>query len=234
MNFILIGKGNWGKKLYNNLLKIGKVKGVLTSKSDIKNFDLNNIDWAIVSSPNKFHFKYVKYFLEKKINVFCEKPLTESIFLTKKLFRIAKINKTKLYISDIEIFKKKKITIRSENDINRGKKCNYSFAKTLYALAYHDFYLLNKYISNKKRKIEILKKNKNCYQFRINTNKSVFNFNYNLNKYCRHKINNISFDSKKNYISIMFKKVFSKKVNFNKNHKRALDTSILIDKILKI
>ena len=108
MNFILIGKGNWGKKLYNNLLKIGKVKGVLTSKSDIKNFDLNNIDWAIVSSPNKFHYKYVKHFLEKKINVFCEKPLTERIFLTKKLFRIAKINKTKLYISDIEIFKKKK------------------------------------------------------------------------------------------------------------------------------
>ena len=32
----------------------------------------------------------------------------------------------------------------------------------------------------------------------------------------------------------MFKKVFSKKVNFYKNHKRALETSILIDKILKI
>ena len=94
------------KKLYKNLLKIGKVQGVVTSKNDVKNFNLSNIDWAIVSSPNKFHFKYVKYFLEKKINVFCEKPLTESIILTKKLIKLAKINKTKLYISDIEIFKK--------------------------------------------------------------------------------------------------------------------------------
>ena len=32
MNFILIGKGKWGKKLYKNLLNIGKVKGVVTSK----------------------------------------------------------------------------------------------------------------------------------------------------------------------------------------------------------
>ncbi len=234
MNFILIGKGKWGKKLYKNLLKIGKVVDVLTSKNDIKSFNLDNIDWAIVSSPNKFHYKYVKYFLEKNINVFCEKPLTESFFLTKKLINFAQTQKTKLYISDIELFKNKKIKIIDENNINRGKKCNYSFTKTLYALAYHDFYLLNKYISTKNRKVKILKKNRNCCQFRINTNKLVFNFNYNLNKYSKHKINNTTFDSKKNYISIMFKKVFSKKVNFYKNHKRALDTSILIDKILKI
>ena len=160
MNFILIGKGNWGKNLYKNILNIGNVKGVVTSKNNIKNFDLSNIDWAIVSTPNKYHFKYVKYFLEKKINVFCEKPLTESLFLTKKLIRLSKINKTKLYISDIELFKNKKIKIFKDNNINRGKKCNYSFVKTLYALAYHDFYPLNKYISKKKIKIEILKKKK--------------------------------------------------------------------------
>ena len=85
MNFILIGKGKWGKKLYKNLLKIGKVVDVLTSKNDIKSFNLDNIDWAIVSSPNKFHYKYVKYFLEKNINVFCEKPLTESFFFNKEI-----------------------------------------------------------------------------------------------------------------------------------------------------
>ncbi len=234
MNFILIGKGNWGKKLYNNLIKIGKVKGVVTSKNHIKNFDLTNIDWAIVSSPNKSHFKYVKYFLKKKINVFCEKPLTESIFLTKKLINLAKINKTKLYISDIELFKNKKIKITNKNNITRGKNCNYNFTKTLYAFAYHDFYLLNKYISISKKKIEIFKKDKNCYQFNIKIKKKNFNFNYNLNKYSKHRINKTTFDSKKNYISTMFKKVFSKKVNFNRNHKRALDTSILISKILKI
>ncbi len=234
MNFILIGKGNWGSNLYKNLLNIGKVKGVVTSKNSIKNFDLSNVDWAIVSTPNKYHFKYVKYFLEKKINVFCEKPLTESLFLTKKLIRLSKVNKTKLYISDIELFKNKKIKIFKDNNINRGKKCNYSFAKTLYALAYHDFYLLNKYIAIKNIKIEILKKNKNFYQFKINTKKSIFYFNYNLSKNSKHKINNTVFDTKKNYISIMFKKVFSKKVNFNNNNKLALETSILIDKILKI
>ena len=93
----------------------------------------------------------------------------------------------------LKFLKNKKIKISNQNNINRGKKSYYSFAKTLNALAYHDFYLLNKYISSKKeKKIKILKKNNYCYQFKIITNKSIFYFNYNLNQYSKHKINNNS------------------------------------------
>ena len=62
MNFILIGKGKWGKKLYKNLLNIGNVQGVVTSKNDVKNFNLSNIDWAIVSSPTNIILNMLNIF----------------------------------------------------------------------------------------------------------------------------------------------------------------------------
>lgn len=174
MNFILIGKGVWGKKLLANLKKIGNVKKIINSKIDYKKTNLKNIDWVIISSPNKFHYNHVKYFLKNKINIFCEKPLTLNFKLTKKLIRISEKNNTKLYISDIELFKKKKIIIKKNNYILRSKFCDYDFKKTLFALAYHDFYLLSKYFSNVKNNISIVNKTKKLYHFKIIEKKNNF------------------------------------------------------------
>ena len=117
MNFVLVGKGSWGSKLYLNLKKIGNVIKIIRSKNNYKDIDLKNIDWIIIASPNNLHYQHVKFFLEKKINVFCEKPLTTSYDLTKKLIKVSKKNKTKLYIDDIEIFKTKKIVPKKKNYI---------------------------------------------------------------------------------------------------------------------
>ncbi|HXH18341.1 MAG TPA: Gfo/Idh/MocA family oxidoreductase [Chitinophagales bacterium] len=40
--------------------------------------DLSGIDCAIVSSPTGFHYRQVKYLLERNIHVFCEKPLAQT------------------------------------------------------------------------------------------------------------------------------------------------------------
>ena len=109
MNFVLVGKGLWGKKLHNNLKKLGNVKKIVRTKDDYKNINLKNIDWVVIASPNKYHYSHVKYFLGKKMNVFSEKPLALSYQYTKDLIKISKKNDTKLYIDDIEIFKKKKM-----------------------------------------------------------------------------------------------------------------------------
>ena len=233
MNFVLVGKGSWGSKLYLNLKKIGNVIKIIRSKNNYRDIDLKNIDWIIIASPNNLHYQHVKFFLEKKINVFCEKPLTTNYDLTKKLIKVSKKNKTKLYIDDIEIFKTKKIVPKKKNYIVRNKFSNYDFKQTLFALAYHDFYLLNKFIFKSKIKIEIINTKNKLYHFKITNKKLAFDFKYNLNKKPQHKINNINFASKRNFILKMFKYVFSFNKNFKDNHDRALKASYLIDRILK-
>lgn len=233
MNFILVGKGLWGSKLYKNLKKIGNLRKIIRSKNSYKNINLKFIDWVIIASPNKFHYQHVKFFLEKKMNVFCEKPLSTNYNLTKKLIKISQKNKVNLYIDDIEIYKNKKIILKKENFIYRNKFVNYNFKQTLFALAYHDFYMLCEFINNKKTKIKIINTKNKLYHFKIESNKLTFDFKYDLNKKPQHKINNINFHSKKNFILKMFKRVFSLNVNFEDNHDRTLKTSYLIDKILK-
>ena len=233
MNFVLIGKGLWGNKLYNNLKKLGNVKKIVRSKDDYKSINLKNIDWVVIATPNKYHYSQVKYFLEKKMNIFCEKPLALSYKNTKDLIKISKKNNTKLYIDDIEIFKKKKLEIKKKNFIIRNKFSNYDFKQTLFALAYHDFYILSKYLVNGKIKISIFNIRNNLYHFMINKKNFIFDFKYNLNKKPKHQINKTNFHSKKNYILKMLKEVFFSKVNFEENHDRALKASYLISKIIK-
>ena len=71
----------------------------------------------------------------------------------------------KLYIDDIEIFKKKKIKIKKKNFIIRNKFSDYDFKQTLFALAYHDFYILSKYLAEGKNKISVLNIRNNLYHF---------------------------------------------------------------------
>ncbi len=233
MNFVLVGKGSWGKKLYVNLKKIGNVRKIIRSKNSYQNINLKNIDWIIIASPNNFHYRHVKFFLEKKMNVFCEKPLTTNYNLTKKLIKVSKKNKTNLYINDIEIFKNKKIVPKKKNYIYRNKFSNYDFKQTLFALAYHDFYILSKFIFKSKIRIKIINTKNKLYHFKIANKKLVFDFKYNLNKKSQHRINNVNLVSKNNFILKMFKYVFSLNKNFKDNHDRALNASYLIDKILK-
>ena len=233
MNFVLIGKGLWGNKLLTNLKKIGNIKKIIRSKDDYKKVNLKNIDWVVIASPNKYHYSHVKYFLGKKMNVFSEKPLALSYQYTKDLIKLSKKNDTKLYIDDIEIFKKKKIKIKKKNFIIRNKFSDYDLEQTLFALAYHDFYILSKYLAEGKNKISVLNIRNNLYHFIIKKEKFVFDFKYNLNKKPKHQINDTNFHSQKNYILKMFKEVFFMKVNFEENHDRALKASYLISKILK-
>jgi len=235
MNFLLIGKGKWGSILLENLRKYGDIKKIIRSNDNFKNAKLKEIDWVFIASPNKYHYAQVKYFLKKKINVFCEKPLTLSYRQSLKLIEISKNLRVKLYIDDIEIYKKIKLKIKKKNYILRSKFSNYSFNNCLYALAYHDFYLLSKYIDVVKAKIEIISKKKLSYKFKITSKKKSFIFEYILNKKPTHIINGKNFNLKRNYIDIMINNVlFNKKIDLKKNYDRALNANYLIDKIKKI
>ena len=121
-NILVCGKGKWGKKVIIELQKISNIIRITDSKTEYRNINLSNIDWVFILTPNKTHFKLTNYFLNKKKNVFCEKPLCLSIKQTLFLIKLARKNKCKLYISDIEKYKQKKIKKDKYISVERKKK----------------------------------------------------------------------------------------------------------------
>ena len=178
-----------------------------------------------------------KFFLKKRINVFCEKPLTTNVNDAKKLIRLSKKLKTKLYIDDIDIYKKKKIRLNKNfNSIIRTKKDTGSAKSLLHRLAYHDFYLLSKFINIKNiKEINIKIKAKILKITIVLKDKLIFNFLYSVNsKFKKHLINNTDFNKfKKNPIKDMLKSVLYKNISFKRNNEDALKCILLIDMIKK-
>ena len=58
----IIGLGTWGNKILNSI------------NNYVEIVDNEEADWIIISTPNDLHYEQVKYWLNKKKNVFCEKP----------------------------------------------------------------------------------------------------------------------------------------------------------------
>ena len=232
----VIGYGKWGKIIVNELCKISNIQFILRSKDDYKNYT-NKVDWIFVLTPNNTHYSITKFFLKKKINVFCEKPLSLKITEAKKLVTLSNSNNVKLYINDIENFKNKKIKVNKLiNHIIRTKKDDITSNSLLYRLAYHDFYLLSKYIYLDKIKLIKSKKiNKKKLNFEIILkNNQVFNFYYDINRNpAEHIINKTKFHIyninpiKKMLMSIIYKSHTS----FKKNNQDALNCIKLITKV---
>tara|TARA_Y200000002_G_scaffold61114_1_gene46348 strand:- start:3412 stop:4329 length:918 start_codon:yes stop_codon:yes gene_type:complete len=81
---------------------IVKEKGVLISENyqDI----INKVDAVSIVTPTITHYELAKYFLNNKIHVLLEKPMTETVAQAKKLNTIAKKNKCVLQIGHLEQF----------------------------------------------------------------------------------------------------------------------------------
>ncbi len=81
-----IGKGSFGKKILSKLENISdvSVEWVYGSKDKWWESDVD-LDWVIIASPNEFHYEQAKHYLEKGVNVFCEKPGTLSTHSLLKL-----------------------------------------------------------------------------------------------------------------------------------------------------
>jgi predicted dehydrogenase len=55
----------------------------------IKMIDSENLDFVVISTPTRFHYKMVKYALEKGIHTFCEKPFSLTSFEGQELAILA-------------------------------------------------------------------------------------------------------------------------------------------------
>ena len=224
-NVYLIGLGNWGKKVLGSLKKVKRIKNIqiIKNRKDKKKVNLNNIKWVFITTTTNSHYQLVKKYLEKKINVFCEKPLTNDIKKDNELYKLAIKNKCKLYVSDIENFKKIKTKLKTKNKIIRSKFSN-NKKGILDRLAYHDFTYLYKFSKNKKiSSFKIIRQKTGELNIVTNINNKEIQLFYSLNsKRKLHTFNGINLIKKKNYLKIMIEKVISNKVNFDLNKKLSL------------
>tara|TARA_B110001452_G_scaffold210036_1_gene180399 strand:- start:627 stop:1343 length:717 start_codon:yes stop_codon:yes gene_type:complete len=232
---LVIGAGKWGKIVLKKLKAIADVKMVINTKKNYKDFDTKFIDWVFILTPDTKHYSMVKFFLKKKVNIFCEKPLTNSYKKSLELVKLANKIKINLYIDDIENFKKNKIRIKKINYIRRLKKDTGTIKSILNRLVYHDMYLLSPVLDKyKKLKIDILE-SKKFLNFLIFNKNISFNFLYSLNSNKReHSINSLSLSNVKvDALAKMLNTVLYKKINYKKNHNVSLFASKMIDNVRK-
>lgn len=236
-NIGVIGCGKWGLKIIKELKKISNIKFIYNSENDYKNYP-KNIEWVFVLTPDDKHYTIAKYFLQQKINVFCEKPLAIKIKQAENLIKLSNKNKSYLYVDDIENYKKKNIKIiKGINYITRTKKDFGSIKSLLNRLAYHDFYLLSKSIELKNiKQIKIIEKQKSLVFKIFMNNKSIFHFNYDIGSDIKkHIINKISLNNfKNNPIKDMLMSVLYSNDSFLENNLNALKCLKLICKIQKM
>lgn len=226
----IIGYGSWAKTVFPTLEKYFNINFIINSKIDFKSLNLDKTDWVFIFTNNESHFDIVRYLLNKKKNIFCEKPLSLSYKKTLYLYELAAKKKCKLYVDDVEYFKNKRLKIKKKNYILRFKMSIKSDTSILFRLAYHDLYLLKNYISIEKiYNIQLLEKSKSL-KFSFICNKAFYKFYYRLDSNKKiHKINEVNFlDFKKKPLDIMFDSLNRNKIDFFNNKKRTLFSSKLI------
>ena len=126
MKIGLIGLGYWGKIILNNLIKmcynniticdnvINPLDSNLGNKFKFVNdYKKVNCDKVFIVVPTTKHYEIVKYFLEKKVDVFCEKPLTIKYDESLILYDIAKKNNTRLFVDWIFTFNTQIIELKN-------------------------------------------------------------------------------------------------------------------------
>ena len=233
----LIGYGTWGKILYKKLEKFCEVKFTCRSKDDYMS-QLKDVDWVIVSTPNETHYEIVNNCLLFGKNVFCEKPLTLTYEESETLYQVAKIQKVKLYVDDVQNWRKVQWDLMENNLIERKKKDNFNHSyytnkDLLYRLAYHDIYYLYPHIKNSEIEDVIPIDVDNKLQFKVKFNDISIEFGYDTNyEYERmHHINGVSLmgNGTDDPLRDMLEKVLKEDVDFEYNKEITLFTQGFID-----
>lgn len=110
MNIGIVGLGYWGKIILKNLVQLGYQNIIVCETepvdwsfigskykvvNDYKDLDCDKV---FVLTPAETHLDICKYFLNKGVDLFCEKPLTLSTKTCEELYKIAKDNNCQLFV----------------------------------------------------------------------------------------------------------------------------------------
>jgi len=209
----IIGLGTWGNKILNSI------------NNYVEIVDNEEADWIIISTPNDLHYEQVKYWLNKKKNVFCEKPLTLTLESSKELFKIADKNSVKLYVDDVFLWRKDLPPLPADFRWNKPNNDNF-----LDRLAYHHFYLwINNKPNPKIKEVRVLSKDKFSITLQDNT-RGYFDYSNSTVKHHFINFKEIKVPNN-NPLKEMLLDVFNGKVNFEKNKNLTLNTTYLVETV---
>ncbi len=116
MKIAIIGVGKLGSihlRIYKEIKGIGKIYIVDTNPHALKSYpelesftdyrDLaGKVDLVSIASSTPTHFEISKFFLERKVPVLVEKPLTENLKEATQLIKLAKKKRTLLFVGHVE------------------------------------------------------------------------------------------------------------------------------------
>lgn len=111
----IIGLGKLGSihlRIYRELKDITNIHLVDTNKGVLAKYNLpysthykeikDKVDIVSIATPTSSHFEIASFFLKNKIPVLVEKPITKNLREAKKLIKIAKKNKTLIFVGHVE------------------------------------------------------------------------------------------------------------------------------------
>lgn len=223
----LHGYGYWGKIIHNKL------------SNCIINPTTFDLDWVFVATPPQYHYEYVKKYLTNRVNVFCEKPLTDTYDKAVELIELANDKCVNLYVDNIFLLRNeiKSNTYIPKNNITfKWFKNGPTKDSIINDLLYHDIYLLIHFagigeISN----LNIHENNLLYFKASFNYNNLVIDIDYNR-MYSKEKHKSISLDNNVIDLSIpqndplqeSINACFTNKINYLDNHETSLNTLKLL------
>ena len=215
-----IGKGSFGNKIISKINSIDDFFLSWVYGSQDKWWASSSVDWVIIATPNEYHYEQAKYFLNKGVNVFCEKPATLSLDQLKNLIQFADSKNLQFYIDDVLVYENIKPTnkfIYKKQGGNLGNIIN--------RMAYHHFYLIHQMIGNIKPtnlSIEINEPNNKIFTINFSEFEYYFEYDFDWNK---GRIHNINPQFTGDALQSMLKNVLSYNVDYKQNHERSLYSS---------
>ena len=105
----IIGLGYWGNNIHKTLTDT-EYENIITCDSNIAIADLADytqigcVSHVFIATPASTHYPICKHFLERGVNVFCEKPLSLSLEACNTLYLIAEENRCNLFVDWIYTF----------------------------------------------------------------------------------------------------------------------------------
>jgi len=215
-----IGKGGFGNKILSKLKKIPhvSVEWVYGSQDKWWKSDVD-LDWVIIASPNEFHYEQAKHYLQKGVNVFCEKPGTLSTHSLLELKSLSELKDVCFYIDDVLTYE----DILPINDFIYKKWGGLS-ANIIDRMAYHHFYLTHDMIGESDgipSNINVITNDLRHKIFEVEFDDLKFRYEYDFGWFEK-KIHNITPRFSGDALENMLIKVLHKDVDFESNHRRSI------------
>jgi predicted dehydrogenase len=159
-NIIIIGFGVAGRRYFDILKKKNtdifivrksknkiffKNKNIAISKNELTNVLLKKIDLAIIASPVKTHWYFLKLFLKLKIDIIVEKPVVYNSYQFLKINNLIKNFNNNFYINHSDLYNQNFLNLLNKKKFKVIKKIIFYYGndKNFYRPLTHDSPMLD-------------------------------------------------------------------------------------------